>query len=238
LEGDKEKKVKDYSEILPVITLVWMVDDTFGFKSDYVGYTMTPEIVIDFLKNHLLWQNKDITDILKQREIALAQLSNKAKRLDFLQKNRLIYAFQKNIVANSKLPESKYHKYQDWFEIAEKTKNRLNQKADFLKYAEDEIFAELIRRLCKDVLTEEDFTYIDNYEQFTERVKRWEKPIYQEGLDEGMEKGMEKEKERRDNELVKKCLKKNLMINDISEISGLSVERINEIIQLIDKESK
>ncbi|MBI4647206.1 MAG: hypothetical protein HY738_11625 [Bacteroidia bacterium] len=37
LESDKEKKVKDYSEICPVITLVWMVDDAFGFKDDYVA---------------------------------------------------------------------------------------------------------------------------------------------------------------------------------------------------------
>ena len=37
LEGDKERKIKDYNEIVPVITLVWMVDDTFGFKEDYKG---------------------------------------------------------------------------------------------------------------------------------------------------------------------------------------------------------
>ena len=134
LEGDKERKVKDYNEILPVITLVWMVDDTFNFKEDFIAYTMTPEIVSEFIKNNLLWQNKDITELLTQRETALAQLTNKTKRLDFLQKNRLIYAFQKNIVKNSKKAGSKYHKYLNWFEFAEKTKNKLNEKSDFLKY--------------------------------------------------------------------------------------------------------
>jgi hypothetical protein len=192
VEDKKERKVKDYNEILPVITLVWMVDDCLGFKTDYVSYSMTPEIVTDFIKNNLLWQSKDITELLKQRELSLIQLNNKTKKLDFLQKNKLIYAFQKNIVKNSSDKNSKYHKYRDWFELAEKTKNRLNEKADFLKYAEDEIFVELMRRISKETLTEEDFTYIDSYEKFVERVKRWEKPIFQEGVDKGIEIGVEK----------------------------------------------
>jgi hypothetical protein len=192
LEGDKERKIKDYNEILPVVTLVWMVDDTFGFKEDYVSYTMTPEIVLEFINNHLLWQNEDFTELLKQRELALMQLGNKTKKLDFLQKNRLVYAFQKNIVANSKKENSKYHKYLDWFELAEKTKNRLNQKSDFLKYTDDEIFLELMRRINKDLLTEEDYSYIENYEQFTERVKRYDNTIYTEGLREGERMGLEK----------------------------------------------
>ncbi len=191
LEGDRERKVKDYNEILPVITFVWMVDDTFGFKDDYISYTMTPEIIMEFIKNNLLWQNKDITELLKQREIALTQLSNKAKRLDFLQKNRLIYAFQKNIVSNNKKNDNEYHKYIDWFELAEKTKNKKNQKSDFIKYEKDEIFAELIRRICNDTLTTEDYTYIDNYEQFTQRVKRYDKVIYQEGREEGVQIGVQ-----------------------------------------------
>jgi len=168
----KITKVKDYSEIIPVITLVWMVDDTFGCKDDFVSYTMSPEIVLDFIKNHLLWQNKDITELLAQREIALKQLNNKTKRLDFLQQNRLIYAFQKNIVANGKKEDTRYHKYLNWFELAEKTKNKLNEKSDFLQYAEDEIFAEMIRRLSKETLTEEDITYIENYEKLTKQIKR------------------------------------------------------------------
>lgn len=192
LEGDKERKIKDYNEILPVVTLVWMVDDTFGFKDDYVSYTMTPEIVLEFINNHLLWQNENFTELLKQRELALIQLGNKTKKLDFLQKNRLVYAFQKNIVANSKKENSKYHKYLNWFELAEKTKNRLNQKSDFLQYTDDDIFVELMRRISKDFLTEEDYSYIENYEQFTERVKRYDNTIYTEGLREGERMGLEK----------------------------------------------
>jgi len=192
IQDGKIKSVKDYSQILPVITLVWMVDDTFGFKDDYVSYTMTPELVLDFIKNHLLWKNDDFAELLKQRELALAQLSNRTKKLDFLQKNRLIYAFQKNIVANSKKAHSKMHKYLNWFELAEKTKNKLNQKSDFLQYTDDKIFANMIRRLSKDSLTEDDFTYIENYEAFTEQVKRWEKPIFEEGVEKGIGIGVEK----------------------------------------------
>jgi len=232
LEGDKERKVKDYNEILPVITLVWMVDDTFGFKNDYVSYTMTPEIVSNFIKNNLLWQNKDIARLLEEREQSLILLNNKTKRLDFLQKNRLIYAFQKNIVKNAQNTNSKYHKYINWFEIAEKTKNRLNEKSDFLKYADDEIFAELIRRINKDTLTEEDYTYIDNYQQFTERVKRYEKPIFQEGFDEGMEKGMEKERQLQKQEKIenaKKGILAGLSNEMINLLTNLSVEEIEKI---------
>ncbi len=237
LENGKEQKTKDYSEILPVITFVWMVDDTFGFKNDYVSYTMTPEIVTDFIKNHLLWQNKDITELLAERELTLAQLNNKTKKIDFLPKNRLIYAFQKNIVKNSQAKNSKYHKYLDWFEIAEKTKNKLNERSDFLKYTDDAIFVELIRRLNKDTLTTEDYTYIDNYEQFTERVKRWEKPIFEEGLEIGMEKGREEGREEGEKIGVKKkaeitsikLIKKGMSNEEISEITDLTISEIAEI---------
>jgi len=77
-----------------------------------------------------------------------------------------------------------------WFELAEKTKNKLNEKSDFLQYAEDDIFAEIIRRLSKDTLSQEDYTYIDDQEQFNERLKRWEEPIYQDGMREGVKEGL------------------------------------------------
>lgn len=225
LEGDKERKIKDYNEIVPVITLVWMVDDTFGFKEDYVSYTMTPEVVTDLVKNNLLWQNDNITELFKGREMALSQLNNRTRKLDFLQKNRLVYAFQKNIVRNSGEEGSKYHKYLHWFELAEKTKNKLNQKSDFLKYADDEIFAELIRRIGKDTLTEEDYTYIDDYEQFTERVKRFEKVILQDGIDIGMEKGIEKGII----ETAKNGIKAGFSNEIIGKMTNLSFEQIEEI---------
>jgi hypothetical protein len=38
----------------------------------------------------------------------------------------------------------------------------------------------------KDHQTDEGYTYIENHEQFTERVKRYEKPIFQEGFEAGI----------------------------------------------------
>ena len=232
--SDKERKVKDYNEILPVITFVWLVDDTFGNQEDYISYSMTPEIVIEFLKNNMLWQNKDITELLNQREKTLQHLQNKNKRLDFLQKNKIIYAFQKNIVANSKKENSKYHKYLDWFELAEKTKNRLNEKSDFLQYAEDDIFAEIMRRISKDTLLQEDYSYIDDEEQFKERLKRWKEPIYQEGLIEGLNQA-EKiiEDERRQKEDAKSKLKS--AINNL-RLAGFDDAKISQILNLTIEE--
>ena len=229
----KERKVKDFSEILPVITFVWMVDDTFGLKDDFISYTMTPEIVLDLVKNHLLWKSENITELLRQREAALIQLSNKSRRLDFLQKNKLVYAFQKNIVANSKAEDSKYHKYLAWFELAEKTRNKLNQKSDFLQYTEDEIFAELIRRISKETLTEDDFTYIENYEQFTDRVSRWSRTLFQEGREEGREEERQIQEARQYQDkldMARKLMQSGVPIEVIMTATGLTKNEIDELL--------
>ena len=47
----EEKVVKDYRRVEPVLTLIWMVDDNFGFTNDFMGYCLTPEIAINFIKN-------------------------------------------------------------------------------------------------------------------------------------------------------------------------------------------
>ena len=105
--------------------------------------------------------------------------------------------------------------------MAEKTRNKLNQKSDFLKYAEDEIFAELIRRINRESLTEEDFDYIDDYELFTERVKRFEHGILQDGIDMGIEKGIDM------------GIEKGLLLTAENSIrAGLSDEIIQQITQL------
>ncbi len=121
--SNKTRKVKDYSEIQPVITLIWMVDDCLDFTQDYIAYTMTPEITMEFIRNDRLWKNPDLVELLEERNNALRILNSRTKKLHFLQSNRLIYAFQKNIVNNKK-----YSKYLPWFELAEKTRNRLNKK--------------------------------------------------------------------------------------------------------------
>jgi hypothetical protein len=233
LSDDKERKTKDYSDLLPVITLIWMVDDTLNFIDDYIIYSLTPEIVTNFVTSKLLWQNKEITELLRHREQALSRLNNRTKRLDFLYKNKLIYAFQKNIVKNQK-----FSKYFNWFELAEKSRNKLNQKADFLKYAEDDIFVEIMRRISRETLKDEDFTYIDDYEKFIERVQRYEKGIYEdgkvEGIEIGKEQGIEIGKEQgieigKDEEklaIAKRLKQKGMDAAAIFEITGISESRM------------
>jgi hypothetical protein len=48
-----------------------------------------------------------------------------------------------------------------------------------------------MRRIGKEILTEDDFSYIVNYEEYTERVKRYDRGIFKEGEKIGMEKGID-----------------------------------------------
>ena len=43
-------------------------------------------------------------------------------------------------------------------------------------------------------------------------------------------------KERRDIKLIKKCFEKEMPINEIADITNLSLEKINDIMQLIENE--
>lgn len=193
---------KDYRTLYPVLTLVWMADDTLDFTDDYVAYTMTPELVADFVRNKKLWRQPEIIEILKERERVLEVLDNKAKDLDFLSKNRLIFILQRNIVKNKR--DVKYRK---WFEFAQKTKNPDNKRKDFEEYKDDEIFREMMKRLSKKELTVDDFAYIAEEKKLREEVERLERGIHdlawkdgseagrkaglKEGLKEGRKEGME-----------------------------------------------
>ncbi|MBI4645264.1 MAG: hypothetical protein HY738_01405, partial [Bacteroidia bacterium] len=203
---------KDYTQLQPVITLIWMVDDTLNFTEDYVGYNMSPEIISDFLNNDKLWLEKDIQKLIAQRKFAVKQLNNNTKNLGFLQKNRLIWAFQKNIVKNEK-----FSKYRPWFELAEKTRNKMNKKTDFLQFEQDKIFVEIMRRICKDVLTEEDVKYIKNYDKFWDGVRRYEQGIKNESYNEIY------------NEIVIKLINKGYSNEIIKDGTDLTDEEINNL---------
>ena len=247
---ERTKKIKDYRFLSPVITLVWMVDDTMGFKDDYVAYSMTPEIVVQFVKNKKLWHKQEIIEILKERSRVLDVLDNKNKELDFLSKNRLIFLLQKNIVKNK--PREKYER---WFDFAEKTKNRDNKKEDFKEYMEDEIFLKIMKRINKKELKEDDFNYIEDETKIREEVERFERGIREEawengvekglknGMNKGIEKGMEKGRKegraegraegekRKALEIATKLKAKGIETSIISEASGLSEEEIDRLIE-------
>lgn len=239
LADGKQKEIKDYSLIEPVLTIVWMADDVLGFKQDYVSYSMTPEIVADFLEKESLWRNPVIADLLKEREEALSILQNKTKKLHFLRQNRLIYAFQKNIIRNQK-----FAKYMRWFEFAEKTKDKNNEKADFVQYEKDEIFAEMLKRLDTKTFPQDDLTYITDYEKYITQAKRLEDGIYRDAWADGMEKGMEQgiEKGREEERIIQEqkryeeklatakiLLSQNIAIEIIMTVTGLDKEIIENL---------
>jgi hypothetical protein len=212
----KTEKVQDYRALQPVLTLVWMVDDALGFKDDYVTYTMTPELVTEFIKNEKLWHKPEIIEIMKERARVLEVLGNQSKELDFLSKNRLIFLLQKNIVKNkTNAPYSK------WFEFAEKTRNPDNKEEDFLEYMDDDIFCEIMKRINKKELTEDDFFYIENEKTIWEEVERFERQIYEDGREEGLKKGKE--------EIAKVLKNSELSIEKISEITNLSKKEIDKL---------
>jgi hypothetical protein len=151
---------KNYGGLEPVITLIWMVDDSLNFKEDFVAFSTLPEVAKTFISDTNLW-NQPFETILAEREKTLKVINNKTKNLDFFSENRLIYAFQKNIVQNKK--NSNYFK---WFDFANKSRNLNNVEEDFLHFNNDDVMAEVIRRLKKDRLAPKEFKYISDLYQY------------------------------------------------------------------------
>ncbi len=212
LDNNKKRDVKDYDKLISVITLIWLADDDLNFKDDFVSYTMTSETVNNFIRNKNIWKEENILELIAEREKCLDIIDNRTKKLDFLQKNKLIYAFQPNIVRNQK-----YSKYLDWFELAEKTRNKLNEKAWFDKYMKDEIFAEIIKRISTETFDQSDWDYVNNQESFIEKVKRFEQVFIDEGnLD-------------RQIATAKRMKLKGYNNSEISEISDLPIDEIEKL---------
>jgi hypothetical protein len=183
---------KNYSGLEPVTTLVWMVDDTFNFTDDFVAFTTLPEAAKTFITDENLWQ-QPIETILTEREKALNIINNKTKDLDFFTENRLVYAFQKNIVNNKK--NSNYFK---WFDLANKSRKTDNVEEDFSQFNNDEIMAEVIKRLKKDKLTTEEYKFVSDlplYEAYYGNLQQELEEKNQQKLQE--QEQMMKEKEQR-----------------------------------------
>ncbi|MCP4352726.1 MAG: hypothetical protein GY795_45300 [Desulfobacterales bacterium] len=211
------RKVKDYRSLEPVCTLIWMVDDTLKFDSDFAAYRMTPEIVTDFVTNEKLWNKPEIVRIMKQRADALKAMLNKTKSLDFLQANRLVFAFQKNIVKNRKIG-----KYSKWFEFAEKTRNTDNKPEDFEGFAGAEPFDEMMRRLNRTALDDDDLAYIEREKEAWEEVQRFVSEYYEEGKETGRYEGIR--------DTVRKLISSGkLNTDEIAEITGLSTEEVQSM---------
>ncbi len=247
LPEGKTKKIKDYGELLPTITIIWMVHDTLNFTDDYISYILTPEYITSFLQDSELWTSENCQMILEKRNKMNNLLTNAKKNINFLKKNKLIYAFQKNIVENKKLS-----KYYDWFEFAQKTLEKVADRFAYDKYRKDDIFCEMIRRLKTSLEEDDSIAYIKNYEEYQEGIERYnigvkkeQREEYEEQLSEAKAREEEErrqkeeaqareEEERRQKEkamqkLAKKMIKYGEPIEDIIEETGLSEDEIKNL---------
>jgi hypothetical protein len=234
---DARVKDKDYKKVEPVLTLVWMVDDSLQFKENFAAYTTAPETTIDFVHDVNLWAKKDLSELMQKREIVLETLENRHKDLHFLQQNRLIFMFQHNIVN-----DNKFTKYRKWFEFAEKTRNKKNQAADFTPFKKEDIFKDIMRIILKKSLDLSDIDYIETEDEHITLVNRYREGIREDAFAEGMEKGMEKGIEKGNEKgieigetkktikgIEKALLRGKLSVEEIAEDFEISVEFVIEI---------
>jgi predicted transposase/invertase (TIGR01784 family) len=86
---------------------------------------------------------------------------------------------------------------------------------------------EMIRRLRRDELTEEDFVYIEDEKRTREEVGRLERGIYEDGKKDGEKIGIEKGQA----EIVISMIKNGMDIEAIAKITGLSHSKLEEIMK-------
>jgi hypothetical protein len=129
----------------------------------------TPEELLKFIRDVDLWKTSNLNHIQEEREQLLQLIDNKTKEFDFLQKNKLIFAFQKNIVKNKM-----YKKYYAWFELAQKTLRKISDKLEFSEYQKDDILSEVIRRLKKQLENPDEIKYIEERSDYIEKIQRYE----------------------------------------------------------------
>ena len=90
---------------------------------------------------------------------------------------------------------------------------------------DDEIFREVIKRINKNELTEDDLLYIENETKIREEVERFEEQIYEDGREDGLEKG----KKRNAFEVAGKLKAKGFDDEIIAEVTGLSLDEISRL---------
>ncbi|MEM9888692.1 MAG: hypothetical protein AAF849_22540 [Bacteroidota bacterium] len=226
--AERERKVKDYSELLPVITLVWMVDDGLKFDRDYTAYTFLPTVLLNFLQDEPLWEKGDCDPILKKRAEVLKIMNNDAKNLSFLRENQLIFAFQNYIIKNE---ESKDKRYTRWFEFAAKTRDSENTEEDFREFEDDPVFSELIRKLSHKSLDSSDWDYIRYYDEMLGVMEAKVRDSREEGREEGKQKGEQIGKIKTSIEFAVNFIKRypSWKNEQISEMTGFAVEVIPQI---------
>jgi hypothetical protein len=226
----KEYKEKNYNGLEPVITFVWMVDDTLNFKDDFVVFSTLPEVTKDFITNAHLW-TQPLNVILSEREKVLTTLQNTTKELDFFSQNRLIYGFQQNIIANNNYDAS----YFPWFDFAQTSRKHDNTENDFLKFKNSTVMAELINRLKVDKFTSEELMYLSgNYEIEMDLVQTQKREAQ-------LQIELKAEREKCHADLlkgIKKLLNRGETISDIADFYELPVEEITAFVKEIEDKDR
>jgi hypothetical protein len=222
---NKTYSEKNYAGVEPVITLVWMVDDTLNFTDDFVAFTTLPESAKTFIADENLWQ-QPLETILTEREKALKILNNDTKDLGFFTENRLIYAFQKNIVNNKK--NSKYFK---WFDFAQKSRNTSNIEEDFSQFNNDEVMGEVIRRLKKDQLAPREHKFVSDLYLYENMVVERDKELGKKDQELGKKDQEINEFKTKQLEAIKNLWKRGNDIVSIAEVLGVSLNEVKMIIQ-------
>ena len=238
LQPTKEKKVKDYANLLPVKTLIWLVHDTLGMKSDFSTHQMLPSEFLELVEEDTLWQKDGQAQLLKKRKEILRLLENQSKNLPFLRSNQLIFAFQKNIVRNKKLKP-----YVQWFEFAEKTSDEHNTEADFKEYDQNAVFGEIIRKLSHKSLDNNDLTYLEYHRLYEGQKDIWRRDALIEGERIGLKRATEhivaaenkvkqaqdQAKQAQDQAIIAMIKNTNLSDEAIANTLGVPIKRVQEL---------
>ncbi len=242
---NSEKEMRDYSLLKPVITIVWLVHDNLKETDDYLTMTPIDEKVLGFIRDSSLWKHGSLEQLQLCRDVVLQKINNNANGLMWMQENKEIFFFQKNIIKNAQNSA-----YRRWFVFAEKTLRRSNIKEDFDEYTGDVIFREMIRRLKVDKKDKENINYINTYEEYKEKVQRFIDGITKEALinnqveldnerdlkDKAIlsaekERRLKEEKEQKIVNMILKRYNKGMTVSDISEDLELEEDEIKKIIQ-------
>ena len=247
-------KTKDYSQILPAITIVWMADDGLGFIEDMVVYATTPEILSSFILDNSLWHTDNIEKLFNESQRILKIVDNNHKNLKFLSENRLIFAFQKNIVKNKKM-----EKYFLWFDFAQLTKNPDNKASDFESYRDKPIFSLVMEKLKTSEFNTDDFQYITDYPEYLIGLENYNKklrrefeaemvPIYEKRmahLEKQVEKRIEKQVALKTQQFehtilvtIKKCLMRGDSEKDIMDFLEMDNETLQHYLNLLSDKTK
>jgi hypothetical protein len=159
----------DYRQVVPVLTLIWMVSDQLEFEDNFVSFVSAPEEALTFLQDDNLWDEASKVTLLKKRRKVLKLLNNNHKELDFLKQNRLVFMFQRNIVKSM----NTVARYYPWFEFASKTLNKDNDESDFDAFNDSKVFRDIMGMIVNDKLSASEKDYIETEDETNEMYQRY-----------------------------------------------------------------